>query len=859
MGEVYEARDTRLGRTVALKVLPAVLAEHAERRARFEREARAVSQLSHAHVCALYDVGEEEGVHFLVLEHLEGQTLAERLQHAALSLEDSLRFGAQIAEALEAAHRQGVIHRDLKPANVMLTASGVKLLDFGLARVAAGEPVEVSNLPTMTMQEQGVLTEEGTVLGTFPYMAPEQVEGREADARSDIFALGAVLYEMATGRRAFDGESAASIMASVLREEPEPLSGLHPVAPPALDHVVSRCLAKDPEERWQNAKDVAVELRWVAEAGSQAGVAAPVAKRRRSRERLAWTLFAGALILAVAFGALWSTSREEPRVTRIPILVPPEAQDRNIGGPAVSPDGRVVAYSLYREGEWQLYLHPLDSLEPEPVLGGEGAQHVFFSPDGRWIAYFADGELRKIPATGGSPTVLCAIDQLLGGTWLEDGTIVFSGGPPGGLWRISESGGKPAALTRPESGEDGTRQSASHFTPRALPGGRALLFSSWNPSERREFLVGVVEIESGRIRYLVEGVGAVYSKSGHLLYEDASRRILYAAPFDPERLQIRGDPVVLAREVSDFALSEGGTLVYETFRETPQRLVWISPDGSRKEVPVPEKEYEMIRLSPDGTAAALAIEEGTAWDLWTLDLDRGTFTRLTAPGFSEWNTSPVWAPDGESIWFASDRSGPPNVYRVPARGGEEERVTEELAVHFPTGVTDDGTGLLLSRRVETGEGGVERRDFDLALLDLETGDLRTLVASKADEREGSLSPDNRWLAYGSEETGTRELYLDRFPEGGARRRVTIDGTNGGARWSPEGNRLLYQRGDELMVVEVQTEPELVLGRPEPLATVPELMDFDVAPDGRLLAIERTGPRERGLVVVQNWVAELESR
>ncbi|MDX1632719.1 MAG: protein kinase, partial [Thermoanaerobaculia bacterium] len=396
MGEVYEAKDTRLNRTVAIKVLPEGLAENPERRARFEREARTVSQLSHPHVCTLHDVGEEQGLHFLVMEHLEGETLAERLESGALPLEETLRYGAQIAEALDAAHRQGVIHRDLKPANVMLTDSGVKLLDFGLARVASAGAGGMADLPTIEMEAGRTLTEEGALLGTFPYMSPEQVEGGQADARSDVFALGAVLYEMATGRRAFGGESAASVMSAVLRDHPEPPSQVQPVSPAALDHVVSRCLAKDPEDRWQSAKDIAWELRWISDADSRNVSPAPVLKHSPVREWLGWSLFGVALIAVLLLWWLPATPEDAP--TNRPVtfgeISIPEGLSAGVGlQGAISRDGSRIVLALYREGARSLFVRDLDSREFRALQGTEGATRPFFSPDGEWIGYFDAGDL----------------------------------------------------------------------------------------------------------------------------------------------------------------------------------------------------------------------------------------------------------------------------------------------------------------------------------------------------------------------------------------------------------------------------------------------------------------------------------
>ncbi|HUP43588.1 MAG TPA: protein kinase [Thermoanaerobaculia bacterium] len=867
MGEVYEARDTRLGRTVAIKVLPEGLARDGERRARFEREARTVSQLTHPHVCTLHDVGEEEGVSFLVMEHCEGETLAARLARGALPLPEVLRHGAQVAEALDAAHRRGVVHRDLKPANVMLTRSGVKLLDFGLARLAAGEAAELGHLPTMTMKDADALTAEGTVLGTFPYMSPEQVEGQEADARSDIFALGAVLYEMATGRRAFAGKSAASVMAAVLKEEPEPLSRVQPVSPPALDHVVSRCLAKDAERRWQSARDVAEELRWIAEAGSQAGVAAPLARRRKSRERLAWGLFAGAVVLALALGAwAWRLQGPEPRLTYLSIQVPADAQ--SVFGPAISPDGRKVAYAVWGQAGGRLYVRSLDRLEPEPVAGAENVRGVFFSPDGRWLAYIdAEArELRRIAVGGGSPFTICATDGFAGGDWREDGTIVFSKGPPAGLWTVSAAGGEPRPLTRtnPRPGPD---RSDGHFDPQFLPGGDAVLFTSWAPGGEPEHRLGIAELASGETRLLFEGADPWYSQSGHLLFLRPRDSALVAVPFDLDQLRVAGDPMVIASDVDGLALSRAGTLVYEALREKPRRLVWMALDGTREPVPVAEAGYQRISIAPDGRRAVAVVEEPSAEpDIWLLELDRGASTPVTT--YRGWDHFPVWAPDGESIAFSSDRDGPPTLYRVAVEGGEPERLTREFAYQESTAFSPDGRRLLFNH-VSLGTSEEQREtggNPDVWMLDLESRETVPLLDSRATERNATLSPDGRWLAYLSDESGRPEVYLRSFPDLGSKRRVSLEGAGGRLHWAQDGKSLWYGQGREgggsnLMAVEIATEPALTLGEPRAVLSLPaDIPAGDIAPDGqRLLLIERTGEDEREIVVILGWGQSMRER
>jgi eukaryotic-like serine/threonine-protein kinase len=856
MGEVYQARDTRLGRTVAIKILPERLGNDPDRMARFEREARAVSQLAHPHVCTLHDVGEQDGVHFIVMEHCEGETLAERLRRGAMELAEVLRLGAQIAEALHAAHRQGIVHRDLKPGNIMITSSGVKLLDFGLARMAAGDGAleeGIGSLQTLARDPEQPLTAEGTVVGTYPYMAPEQVEGAETDARSDIFSLGAVLYEMATGKRAFEGKSAASVMAAVLKEQPEAISKVQPVSPPALDHVVSRCLEKDAEERWQSARDVAVELRWISEAGSGAGVAAPVARRRRSRERLAW-LTAGALgllLLLLAAAWIWTSRPVEPPVVRVPIAIPEGA---NLWGSALSPDGTMVAYALWREGKGQLYLHPLSRLEPSPVLGATDARLPFFSPDGRWIGYFADGELRKIPVSGGSPITLCATDSMSGASWGEDGTIVFSKSAPSAIWKVPDSGGTPVAITSIRVGAREDRVD-SHFHPQPLPGGRGIVFTAWSPGARVEDAVTVLPAGSDQPRTITPGAHPAYDPAGHLLYVDVDRRVLNAVPFDLEALEVRGTPRVIAQEVGNrVSTSRAGTLLYEVARETPRRLTRVDRDGVREVLPLPEQEYGLLLISPDGRRAAMVIQEGTA-EIWVVDLERWTFTRLTNyPGYDHY---PVWSPDGEWIVFSSDRDGPPNLYRVRPGGGEVERLTNAYAVQRADGFTPDGRRLVISYRDIAAEEAGAPSTYDIGILDLESGDLTPLIASAAEERGASLSPDGRWLVYASNETGRWELYLRSLTDAGRKIRVSLDGIDSRGVWAPDGKTIYYAKSEKMIAVPVSAGPDLSVGRPVEIFDVPELVWFDVGPDGRFVISERTAPREQGIVAVLNWAKELD--
>ncbi len=487
MGEVYRARDTRLERTVAIKVLPSHLSADEHRRERFEREARTISQLTHPHICALYDVGRQDGTDFLVMEHIEGETLTERLVKGALSSEQYLRYGIEISGALDHAHRHGIVHRDLKPGNVMLTKSGVKLLDFGLAKFAAPPAaLSLSALPTEAARQ---LTDTGQILGTLQYMSPEQLEGKEADARSDLFAFGAVLYEMATGRKAFTGKSQASLIAAILQNEPEPISKVSPLTPPALDRVVRACLAKDPEDRWQTAHDVMLQLQWISEGGSQAGIPAPVAARRRGRERLAWGVVAALLVTSAILGAAYWRSRAAPSVSLRLSLLPPEGKTFSFIGEgygqdapapvAISPDGRRLVFGAQDADSVRLYMRLLDSFEAQPLEGTADAWFPFWSPDGASIGFFQESKLKRIRAGGGPAEVIAGAPNARGGSWGRDGTILFAPKGGGAIFRVSEKGGTPTPVTFPSAPES----VLTHRFPSFLPDGRHFLYLAFKTLE----------------------------------------------------------------------------------------------------------------------------------------------------------------------------------------------------------------------------------------------------------------------------------------------------------------------------------------------------------------------------------------
>jgi eukaryotic-like serine/threonine-protein kinase len=879
MGEVYRARDTRLGRTVAIKVLPSQYSSDPELRERFEREARTISSLSHSHICALYDVGREGEVDYLVMEYLEGETLSARLGRGVLPTEQVLRFGTEIADALDKAHRQGIVHRDLKPGNVMLTKSGVKLLDFGLAKAfqrpldaagreqaAAGQhPMAGQGLTAIpTVVGSPNLTQAGTILGTFQYMAPEQLEGREADTRTDIFALGAVLYEMATGRKAFSGATQASLISSILRDEPPAISQVAAMTPPALDRVVKTCLAKDPEERWQSAGDVGKELRWIGE-GSAAGVAAPpaVTSRRRSRERIAWLTAAAAAAVAAWLGL----SRVRPaavssdRVLRTNILLPEKVQLNNA---VISPDGsRIVFSGSDPAGKVQLWVRPLDAYAATPLAGTEGGMLPFWSPDGRFIGFFADKKLKRVEASGGAPLALYDVDGI-GGAWAPNGDILFTG-PSGPVYRLPSGGGKAVAITR----LDASRHETAHRYPFVLPDGRHFLYLALNlagnsrdPANR--ICAGSLDGAPGK-PLIPANFNPQYG-SGHLLFirgGDFGGSLL-AQPFDPMRLEVSGEPVTVVEQIGlygdflgfgDFSVSAGETLVFDAFRLTT-RLEWFDRGGKQTGVFGDPAAHFNPRISPDGSRIAFDVYDPrtNTTQVWVGDVSRGVRTRLTSgPGSS---SQPVWSPDGSRIAFSTDRKHQADTYVRPVGGGgAEEAITDEDGQRTPDDWSKDGR-LIVSRDREA----AGTRLMQIAAIAVGAPHKLSTVVPRAQNDFGPvrLSPDGRWLAYGLDESGRREIYVVSFPDGQGKLQIS-DAGGSNPKWSRGGRELLYTAFDgKVMSVEIDTSHGLRADTPKPLFQLPEGTEFvwDVTADGErfLLNVPVIKSSSVPLSVVVNWAA-----
>jgi len=867
MGEVYKARDTRLDRIVAIKVLPAHLADKPELRERFEREARTIASLNHPHICTLYDIGHQDGIDFLVMEYLEGETLAQRLLKGPLPLDQVLQFAIEIADALDKAHRKGVTHRDLKPGNIMLTKSGTKLLDFGLAKLkqeTAPANTSLSKLPTAN----DPMTAQGTILGTLQYVAPEQLEAKAVDGRTDIFAFGAVVYEMATGKKAFEGKSQASVIGAILKDDPPPMSSLQPMTPPQLDRVVKKCLAKEAETRWQAASDVCDELKWIAEGGSQVRPL-PIASagRMRARGRQAVVLSLGSLVgvAVIASLATWNLKPLPPRpVSRFAITLPP---GERLAGPdqqavALSPDGSHLAYSAIQGGTQQLYLHAMDSLEARPIPGTEGASSPFFSPDSQWLGFVAGGKLKKISVSGGAAVTLGSAAAPDGASWGSHGMIAFAPTAVAVLHQVSDAGGSSQPLTRLEQGE------SSHRWPELLPGGKAVLFAggsvigNWVNTQ-----IAVQSLGRGERRNLVQGgTTPHYTTSGHLVY--AQGGTLMAVPFDSQRLELIGKAVPVVEGVlqstssgaSQYSVSGTGSLIYVPggVQATQRKLVWIDRKGMEQPLPAAAHPYRYPRLSPDGQRLAVTIEESES-HIWLYDLRRDTLTRLTFEGAV--NLMGAWTPDGKRIAFGSTRAGPQNLFWQAADGsGSAEQLTTSEYVSTPNSWSADGQALaFVEIHPDTG--------IDIWVLRLSDHKVQPFLRTPFNEGGPWFSPDGHWLAYMSDESGRAEIYVQLYPGPGGKWQISTDGGTEPV-WNPKGRELFYRSGDKMMAVDITTQPSFSAGKPRMLfegryvPTPASFANYDVSPDGEhflMLKVSEGQQAATQINVVLNWFEELKHR
>ena len=855
MGQVYKARDTRLDRQVAIKVLSPDLADEPGRR-RFEREAQTIAGLSHPHVCTLHDVGEHDGGIFLVMEHLEGETLARRIEKGPLPIEQSLTIGAQIADALAAAHRRGIIHRDLKPANVMLTKTGVKLLDFGIARLTGrGEQAATGQMVSAPTQS-APLTAHGVIVGTLQYMAPEQIEGKPAEVRADIWAAGAILYEMLSGRPPFEASSGPSLIAGILSSQPVPLTSAQPNAPLALQRLVTKCLSKDPEQRWQCAQDLAEQLRWISDSVGQA-VAAGRGMPSSWRTHAGW-MVAGALAIAIAAGAaLWSPPADRQRMffhASVPFAV---------NDVAVSPDGRLLAMVAYSApaNNYVLWIHEVGGTRTDPLVSTDGASYPFWSPDGKSLAFFADGKLKKTSLAGGQPQVLCDATNGRGGTWNKDGLILFTPDAIGkGVFSVSSLGGTPAEVTSPDT----AKLEQSHRWPAFLPDGKHFLYLAANFSGKSDTNAVYLAAIDSKERRRIDGTrgNAVYADPGYLVYMRDGKSLI-AQRFDPQAAHLSGEPQTMSDEVlylpavdrAVFSLS-GDVLVTQTGKGASlSRPTWFDRNGQSRGTVGDAGRYNNVRIAPDGrrVVADQTDADGRNVDIWVHDMTRDAKSRLTFDAGLD--QTPIWSPDGKRILYISNRQLGFDMYirNADASGSDEQFAS--LGTMVQVGVWDwsrDGRFVLV------------RKGGELWSLTPEDKKATPLIQADYSVRNAQLSPDGQWIAYSSNQTGTSEVYVSSFPAIKGKWQVSVAGGRE-PKWRADGRELYYlSRDGRMMAVGITLGASFEAGSPVPLfqthprqpVSAGDVFSYDVTADGQrfLVITKEDEPRYAPLTVLLNWAA-----
>jgi len=870
MGDVYQAHDTKLGRDVAIKVLPAQFARDSERLARFQREAKMLAALNHPNIATIHGLEQSGSTHYLVMELVPGPTLRERVAgERAVPLEEALTIAKQIAEALEAAHgsEKGIIHRDLKPANVKITPEGrVKVLDFGLAKAFVAEPSaeDISNSPTLS----ALPTQQGVIMGTAAYMSPEQARGKPVTKATDIWAFGCVLYELLTGKRAFQGHDVTEILAAVMLKEPD-LDALPANTPAGVRTLLRRCLRKDHRQRLQDATDARIEIEEALTAPAMEPIS--VLSTTSGRRQL---LFGAAGVAALALASLggWML-RPTPSpqlVSRFTIALP---QGQRLVGEnrpplALSPDGSHLAYAAVQGGIQQLYLRAIDSLEARPMAGTEGAEVPFFSPDGQWIGFAAGGNLKKVAIAGGIPVTLCESGLINGADWGRDDTIVFTPNYGTGLMRVSAAGGEPQVLTT----LDPARGELSHRFPQFLPGGRALLFTILTGESNDATDVAVLRLDTGERQLIRRGHTGRYVPTGHLVYSQAGG--LFAVPFDPAHPEAASTaPVAVLERVrisgntsAQYSFAATGTLAYAPASRTDDRnLVWVDRAGKIQILPAPPRSYFTPRLSPDGQKVVAWVIEG---DVLIYDLQRGTLTRAAPEGTGSW---PIWTPDGKRLVYRAAREGTRNLFWRAADGtGAEERLTTGENPQQPDSWSPDGQLLVF---VDSSPAG----DNDIWLFRLgdpsagsgQAGQGRKrepLLQTRFNETRARFSPDGRWIAYQSNESGRNEIYVRPFPGPSSRSQISAEGGIDAA-WNPNGRELFYRNGNKMMAVDIATQPVFSASTPRLLFEGDYLLNlvfspgYDVSRDGQrfLMAIARDPTSDTQINVVLNWFEELKRR
>jgi Tol biopolymer transport system component/predicted Ser/Thr protein kinase len=843
MGEVYRARDTRLERTVAIKVLPPHLASDPDFRERFDREAKSISQLSHPNICTLYDVGREGSTDYLVLEYLEGESLADRVAKGPLPLGAALKIAIEIAAALDKAHRQGIVHRDLKPGNVVLTSSGAKLLDFGLAKMSppAVRPISPSRAPsTSSPTVAAPLTTQGTVLGTFQYMAPEQIEGADTGPLADIWALGCVIFEMVTGRRAFEGKSQAVLMAAIATAEPDSVS------PPALEHVMRRCLAKDPADRWQTAHDLLIQLRWIAGGNADAGASTASPARTQKLTRMA-LVAAGLLFAVLAYpSVLYLRGPVDTGAFRFRVRV----RGLSTQDIALSPDGRTIAMTIRPDTSEpsSIYTRPVNNVNFQKFGGTEEGSQPFFSPDGQYIAFVAKNRLKRVSVSGGAPQEIAETPGFSGGTWNRDGVILY--GSPKGVYRVSSEGGTPVVVTTPVPPQSG------HLWPKFLPDGHHFLYLAWSgEASKRAVFVGDIDSKSVRRLFAAES-NAAYAAPGYVIFHRAGS--LFAQPFDPGPLTLKGEPVHLADEVAsddgglgEFAVSQAGVLLYyqgaasatgraETGNNV--QLGWVDRNGTTVALAGDPGSYGDVDVSPDGKLIAVTEQPpgSSSSDVWVIDWQRaGVATRLTLDPADD--LGPVWSPDGARIAFTTYRKGNADIYVKNANGiGPETPLLDSPADEIVKDWSKDGRYLAYSF------GEDDYRDiYAVALEDgkpSESAKPFPVVQGHFHKDQPQFSYDGKWLAYTSDETGTFQVYIVSFPALDQKLQVSV--TSGGQpRWRKDGKELFFRDlTGRVMAAEIHAGAKLDASPPQALFQPQFSGAFVSNPVRHMLAVTPDGQR-----------------
>jgi len=846
MGEVWKARDTRLERNVAIKVLPAELAQQAQFRLRFEREAKTISQLNHPNICTLYDVGDD----YLVMELLEGESLAERIARGPMPIEDVLRYGIQVAEALDKAHRAGVVHRDLKPANVMVTKSGAKLLDFGLAKGS------VINVDLGDATQHKPLTQEGTILGTFQYMSPEQLEGVEADARSDIFSFGALLYEMATGKRAFDGKTKTSLIAAIVKEHPRPIADLRPLTPPALEHVVDKCLAKDPDDRWQSVRDVGAELQWVASAGSQAGVAAPIAATRsRTRRNLTaaavigWIIAAAAIIL-MSIGA--PRLRDAKRVTYAEMAQSIASVDTT-SPLSVSPDGRQIA-AVVRDGlTTQLWVRDLGSGDGRILPGTEDATYPFWSPDGHNLGFFAGGKLKTIDLGNGAIQSIADAPAGRGGAWSPGGMIVFAPNPLGPISKVGENGGTSSVVTKLPVPTNST-----HRNPLFTSDGKHFLYVCALNEKGIADSIRVASIDGNFDRKVLDYGSTAAIVDGWLL--TVRNGNLMAQRFDEPSFSVTGKPLLLGQHVEWYGpkynasfSAGGGTLVFQHAARPRRQFFYADSETSTPLATGEAGWYATPHLSPDGRRLIAnrwdAVDNGS--DLWMYDIGSGAAARLTREKNSRIDSMHgIFSPDGQRLAISvQENGGVSRSWLRPVGGGADsgEPLTMPPIYSFISDWSADGRTLLISA-----DGPAQTMGID--------GVRKVVTLPRIHKTTRStFSPDGRWIAYDPIEGSGREIYVTNYPGVTGSWQIS---TGGGSRpfWSPDGSTLYFLRGDRVMAAAVHggAGESFTFEAPRPVPALGDhISDYAVSKSGRFVVLRELDPGTSPVSLMLNWQRILE--